>query len=325
MGRPDSVDKTAPTRGLAEPGEMVVVGYPSIDHIAVLEPGMFPGKTMLVAQQWEPATFGGCAANVAVGVRRLGIASSVVFSLGTDEAGARYRAYLASEGVGLAYVQEVAGRTSSSYFFLHPEGSLELFFDPGVCRGWAPMNLRPHPADWLILTVAPLPAVEACLSIARSRKIRMAWQLKRDEDAFPSRLVPDLLRHSSMVFMNSEEAQYVCQSVGVTQEQDLLRMGPDIIVVTRGRCGCDVFAGSQRIKVPVVPAVETDPTGAGDGFTAGFLFGLAKGCTPEQAARIGSVVAAFVVEAPGAQAGLPTLPALERRYRAFWGEALPFS
>jgi sugar/nucleoside kinase (ribokinase family) len=64
--------------------------------------------------------------------------------------------------------------------------------------------------------------------------------------------------------------------------------------------------------VPGFPAVEVDPTGAGDVFAAAFLVRLQETEDPVQAARFANAVASFCVEGPGV-AGIPTREQVEER------------
>ena len=51
----------------------------------------------------------------------------------------------------------------------------------------------------------------------------------------------------------------------------------------------------------IYETTEVDPTGAGDSFAAGFLYGLASGSSPVEAAQLGAAVASVVVEEEGAK------------------------
>lgn len=71
------------------------------------------------------------------------------------------------------------------------------------------------------------------------------------------------------------------------------------VVFTHGAAGCEVIAGGRVRRVGVFPARELDPTGAGDVFAAGFLFALARGDDPVEAARLGAAAASIAVEGRG--------------------------
>lgn len=82
------------------------------------------------------------------------------------------------------------------------------------------------------------------------------------------------------------------------------KFGGDGSVVAEG-------GGGRMIHVPALAAAVRDTTGAGDAFCGGFLAGLAAGHGPARAAAMGTVSAAYVIEAVGALA--TELPSAERR------------
>ena len=85
-----------------------------------------------------------------------------------------------------------------------------------------------------------------------------------------------------------------------------------IVVYTHGADGCEVITGGRHARVGVFPAREVDPTGAGDVFAAGFLFALARGEEPVEAARLGAAAASIVVEGVGGETLGRVGEALER-------------
>ena len=103
--------------------------------------------------------------------------------------------------------------------------------------------------------------------------------------------------------------------------RDLLSDTTRAVIITQGERGAAVYtAGNDVVNVPAVPPSDmVDPTGAGDGFAAGFLAGLLKGAAPADSARLGSAVASFVLEAVGCQTNLPDWAAALARYHAYFG------
>ena len=87
--------------------------------------------------------------------------------------------------------------------------------------------------------------------------------------------------------------------------RDILRMGPDYVVVRRGEHGAMLFSRTGMFIVPAYPVENVkDPTGAGDSFAGGFLGSLAKAVRVDdkavcEAMVYGSVMASFGVEAFG--------------------------
>ena len=91
-------------------------------------------------------------------------------------------------------------------------------------------------------------------------------------------------------------------------QQPVVRAG-QILVVTRGADGADVWQGDHCTRIPVCPSRPVDLTGAGDSVCGGMLAGLAQGMHPTQAARLGTAVAAITIEGPGMTALLAAEPA----------------
>jgi sugar/nucleoside kinase (ribokinase family) len=84
--------------------------------------------------------------------------------------------------------------------------------------------------------------------------------------------------------------------------------------VTKGASGCRVYSGggADVFDFPAFPAMEVDPTGAGDVFAAAFLVALREKRPVPLAARFATAAASFVVEGPGVSA-IPTRYHVERR------------
>ena len=94
----------------------------------------------------------------------------------------------------------------------------------------------------------------------------------------------------------------------------LLQAGPSLVVVTNGTAGSHVVSRSgEAFHQPacrVEPVVDT--TGAGDAYHGAFLFGIARGLSPREAARYASAAGALNTGSLGGRAALPTLPQIER-------------
>jgi len=103
-----------------------------------------------------------------------------------------------------------------------------------------------------------------------------------------------------LFFLNAFEAEQV-----FGHQPPTVRPG-QILVVTRGADGADVWQGDHCTRVPCCPANPVDLTGAGDSVCGGMLAGLLQGLHPSAAAQLGASVAAVTIEAPGMGALLAT-------------------
>jgi adenosine kinase len=90
--------------------------------------------------------------------------------------------------------------------------------------------------------------------------------------------------------VNDYEAKMLCDKTGDTLESIALRLKGGLIV-TRGAEGSWVFTGGQRYDIPCVKAEHVvDPTGCGDAYRGGLLYGLSEGMTLVEAAKLASLM-----------------------------------
>lgn len=304
--------------------DVLATGYPSFDSIFPVSHSPKVGETALIQAPPDEANglFGGCGANVAVGLSRLGLKAGVAMILGDDTLGASYQAYLRQQNVNQANVICTPGmKTSRSYLFRSPDGEYQNFFYAGAADEWRG-ELRLDALAGLkygLITVGPFYYNQQFVKQMAAANIPVVWQMKPDVQAYPVDSVALFLESSEIILMNHIEAEFVRAAAGVQAVRDLLRGKTQVILVTQGAAGVTVHTkNTQTTTVPIVTQVK-DTTGAGDGFTAGFLAGVLKGYDVEIAARMGLIVASFVLEAIGCQTNLPDWYQMQTRYEEQFG------
>ncbi|MBL8383736.1 MAG: carbohydrate kinase family protein [Burkholderiales bacterium] len=110
----------------------------------------------------------------------------------------------------------------------------------------------------------------------------------------------DVIDRASFVAVNDYEAKLVQEKTGATIEA--LAAKVKAFIVTRGAEGSLIFAGGQRIEIPCVKAERVlDPTGCGDAYRAGLLYGIANGLPWEETGRLASVMGSVKIAMRGAQ------------------------
>jgi adenosine kinase len=97
----------------------------------------------------------------------------------------------------------------------------------------------------------------------------------------------------------------------------------DAVVVTRGGEGSSIFTRGARIEVPSVKAeAVVDPTGCGDAYRSGLLYGMARDWSWEKSARLASLMGSIKIAHRGGQNHRPTREAIATRFREAFGETL---
>jgi ribokinase len=96
----------------------------------------------------------------------------------------------------------------------------------------------------------------------------------------------------------------------------LFALGAEILVITQGERGCQVWTEGPAYHAPGFPVHVVDTTGAGDAFHGGFIFGMLQGWDPARIATFANAVAALNCQTLGGRRGLPSLAEVEALLQA---------
>jgi adenosine kinase len=95
------------------------------------------------------------------------------------------------------------------------------------------------------------------------------------------------------------------------------------LIVTRGAEGSIIYTANEELQIPTAkPSAVEDPTGCGDAFRAGLLYGLHRELDWETTGRIASLMGALKIECHGTQNHSFTLDEFKRRYKSSFGRSL---
>ncbi|HEY7782286.1 MAG TPA: ribokinase [Ktedonobacterales bacterium] len=297
---------------------IAVVGSANADLTVRVPHVPRPGETVLGGDLTTAP--GGKGANQAVAARRLGAAVSLIACLGTDEFGDALAEKLAQEGLRLNYLRRVPDATTGvALVAVDPDGQNSIAVAPG-----ANARLSVEDVDRAEPALRTAQAVLAQLEVPLAA-VRQAFTLARAARAItvlnpaPRRPLADaLVGLVDVLVCNEFEAEALVGGPVVGSAQAvvaaagaLLRRGPRLVVITRGRLGCVVAepAGVRALAAFDVPAV--DETAAGDAFIGALACRLALGEATLAAARYASAAAAIAVGREGAQPSLPTAEEVE--------------
>ena len=289
---------------------IAVTGSIATDHLMTF-PGRFvdqlmPDKLDKIALSFLVDSlqirYGGVAANIAFGMGCLGLRPLLVGSAGADFA--EYRAWLEGHGVDTSAVRESAVHHTGR-FISTTDADLNHFasFYPGAMSEDRDIDLGDlaGSVDLVLIGASDPEAMANFTRQCRENDIPFAadtsWQLARMEGP----QVRELVDGAAYLFCNEYEASLTERKSGWSPEEVTARVG--VRVTTLGAAGARVDrAGQQPILVPPVTGVEPrEPTGAGDGFRAGFLAGVGWGLSLERSAQLGNMIAVLALEAVGPQ------------------------
>jgi adenosine kinase len=121
--------------------------------------------------------------------------------------------------------------------------------------------------------------------------------------------------------VNDYEAKLLTERTGRTLEQ--LAGEVEALIVTLAGSGSHIYAQGRRIEIPVAPAKAViDPTGCGDAYRAGLLFGIGKGWKWEKTGRLASLMGSIKIAHRGGQNHKLTRDDIAGHYQAAFGDTL---
>ncbi len=264
---------------------------------------------------------GGVAGNIAYTLALLGERPLLLATAGHDFAD--YRRELEARGVDTAAVQVLEDEfTASCFINTDQDGNQLVAFYAGALAHGHRVSLDALGLDsGDLVVISPTDpdtmqrAVDSCVGLG----VPFVFDPGKQTPRLGAEAILSGMERAAVVVANDYELGLMAQKTG-RSEEELRNLAP-VTVVTNGDAGSTVrVRGQAPSQIPVAPiATLVDPTGAGDAYLAGLVFGMARRLPWTLAARIGSVAAAYAIEQQGCQAHVFTRPEFLARYRSAFG------
>lgn len=244
--------------------------------------------------------FGGCAGNIAYGLKLLGGDPRPMAMLGAD--GGEYLARLQQLGIDTRFVGQAGDTyTAQAMIMTDRDNNQITAFHPGAMMQ-AHRNRIPQDAGVQVGIIAP-DGREAMLQHAAefvAAGIPFVFDPGQGLPMFNGDELRRFIEQASWIAVNDYEGKMLCDRTGWT----LAEMSRQVrgLVVTLGAEGCEVWEQGARTEVaPVKPAQVVDPTGCGDAWRGGLLHGLEKGWPLVRCAQLGNRLGALKIAQRGPQ------------------------
>lgn len=258
---------------------IVCIGDSCVDHYEALHQ-KFPG---------------GNPVNYAVYLRRLGVPSSFVGAVGTDEDGALVLRALKEKGVDVSHVQVLPGSTPTTTVRMEQGNRVFTSYETGIMEAY---QLRPEDLAFIgahSMAVSDLwGKCEDRLGEIRALGIPVAFDCA---DLPDDPIARKAIQNSDIVFFSDDAApvEEVLEKL-----QAIFHQGPSVVVAMRGAKGSMVFDGARFYSEPAIDCPVVDTLGAGDSFIAGFLEATLRGLPMLDRMYAGSANASITIGYVGA-------------------------
>ncbi|MFH0892203.1 MAG: PfkB family carbohydrate kinase [Candidatus Falkowbacteria bacterium] len=265
---------------------------------------------------FEPS-FGGGGPNIAYNLAMLGLSAVILGQTGNDFA--PYEKRLKNHRIDVSWVRKHPEEPGSYVVITNNGNGDQSFytsyctFDLDYCR--VIRKIRP---DWLVISPdnGPAPSMEY-VKIANEQGIPYIFDPGQNVEYYKIPDIIEAVRGARIVICNEKEYEILKKSTG------MWLYGVSTLIITKGERGVEVREKKRFTRVEAVRVdAFVEPTGAGDAFRAGLLYGLIKNWPLEKTLMFGNTVASFAVEFRGTQSHYFKRAMLKERFKDNYGEEL---
>lgn len=269
---------------------------------------IFMRKAMVYTKSFpQTLTAGGSAANTINGLANLGVPTAFIGKIGNDETGCAFESDMVRNGIvplllkgyaetgrALALVSPDSERTFATYLGSAVEMVAENL-NAEMFEGYEFFHIEGY-------LVQNHDLIRRAVELAHKMGVKISLDLASYnvvEENLPF-LKEIIQKYVDIVFANEEEARTF---TGKSPEEalDILGSMTSIAVVKLGKYGSLIKRGDEYMKVGVINIDRVDTTGAGDMYSAGFLYGLIKNLPLDKCGEIGAILSSFVIGVLGAK------------------------
>jgi sugar/nucleoside kinase (ribokinase family) len=294
-----------------------VFGHTTMDHI--IEVPKFPEPNTSIEVSTHRTYRGGTGANIAFIAGGLGVPVALASFVG-DDFPQDFKAALDSAGVDSADLKAVPGYTTPTCWIMTEPGQDQMaIINQGPMRDAAKFPVARHSVDssrYVHICTGRPEYYAKVVDYAKKKGKLVSFDPGQElHYVYTPGTFKGILNRSDIFFANDSEAKRALKYLGLRKANDLLDH-VKTLVLTKGKKGSEIVTREGSVKIPIVEADRfEDPTGAGDGYRAGFYAGLYRKMGLRDAALAGAAAASFIVEAKGCQTNPPTWAKLEARLR----------
>jgi adenosine kinase len=244
--------------------------------------------------------FGGCAGNIAYGIKALGGHPLPLAMLGND--GQDYLMRLQDLEIATDYVRQTAEiYTAQAMIMTDLDNNQITAFHPGAMSFAHRIAIEAHP-DIKLGIISP-DGRDAMLEHAqqmRAAEIPFVFDPGQGLPMFDGKELAKFVEQSTWVTVNDYEGKMLCERTGWSARD--ISMQVKGLIITLGHEGSQVWVDGQMTHVPAVQAdALVDPTGCGDAYRGGLLFGLEQGWSLVRCAELGNRMGALKIAHRGPQ------------------------
>jgi adenosine kinase len=306
----------------------LICGSLALDTIMVF-PDRFarhilPGETHMLSVSFQIGEmrreWGGCAGNIAYNLKGLGGEPVVMATVGDDGG---YLERLAAQNIAADGVRVVPGTyTAQAFIITDLDDNQITAFHPGAMN--ESHRNRVGDVVGIALGIVAPDGREGMRSHVRefaAAHVPFIFDPGQGLPLFSGAELIEMVDCAKYVAVNDYEARLLAERTGLSIEEIAARV--DALIVTRGGDGSRIYTDGAVLEIPAVrPAALVDPTGCGDAYRAGLLYGIGQRWDWEHTGRLASLLGSIKIASRGGQNHALGRDAVAALYDERFGQAL---
>jgi adenosine kinase len=284
---------------------------------------ILPGETHVLSVSFQISEmrreWGGCAGNIAYSLKALGGEPVIMATIGDD--GAPYRERLDTLGIARDGVRTMPGSyTAQAFIITDLDDNQITAFHPGAMNE-SHQNRVGDVENVALGIVAPdgRDGMRAHVEQFAAARIPFIFDPGQGLPLFSGDELIEMIDAASFLAVNDYEARLLCDRTGLTLADIARRV--DAVIETLGADGSRIHADGAVLTIPALPTEAlVDPTGCGDAYRAGLLYGIAQGWGWERTGRLAATLGAIKIGSRGGQNHGAGRDAVAARYHGAFGE-----
>jgi adenosine kinase len=262
--------------------------------------------------------FGGCAGNIAYNLKLLGGDPLIMATVGDDAD--PYLVRLDDLGLSRAHVRRIAGSfTAQAFITTDLDDNQITAFHPGA-MSFSHLNKVADAKGATLGIVAPdgRDGMQKHARDLAAAGVPFVFDPGQGLPMFAGDDLMEFMKLAEYACFNDYEAKLLCDRTGRSLEQ--LAGEVSALIVTRGAEGSHIYADGRRHEIPCVKAdAVVDPTGCGDAYRSGLLYGISMRWDWEKTGRLAAVMGAFKIARRGGQNHRPQRDEIAQRFASAFG------
>ncbi|MDI1232413.1 MAG: carbohydrate kinase family protein [Methylobacter sp.] len=265
--------------------------------------------------------FGGCAGNIAYNLKLLNEEPLIMATVGHDFE--PYAQWLAQNQLSSEFIQILDNHyTGQAYITTDEEANQITAFHPGAMNS---SHLNSVPTDRQISIGIVSPDGKEGMQLHAEQfaelDIPFIFDPGQGMPMFNGEELLKFIDQATWVTLNDYESELMQERTGLSLEQMAERV--DALIITLGAQGSQIYTHGECITIPAAkPKAILDPTGCGDAYRAGLLYGLMNELDWETTGRVASLMGAIKIEHNGTQNHAFDRDGFKQRYHDNFGSSL---